>query len=53
MSVKAEIVKVATRHKIQVFMVCNGSIRPFRNNLINLIIVSEESDEAINGSLKR
>ena len=44
--VKDEIVKVATRHKIQVFMVCNGGIRPFRNNLINLIIVPEGSDEA-------
>ena len=44
--VKDEIMKVATRHKIQVFMVCNGGIRPFRNNLINLIIVSEGSDEA-------
>ena len=27
-------------------MVCNGGIRPFRNNLINLIIVPEGSDEA-------
>ena len=44
--VKDEIIKVATRHKIQVFIVCNGGIRPFRNNLINLIIVSEGSDEA-------
>ena len=44
--VKDEIIKVATRHKIQVFMVCNGGIRPFRNNLINLIIVSDGSDEA-------
>ena len=44
--VKDEIVKVATRHTIQVFMVCNGGIRPFRNNLINLIIVSEGSDKA-------
>ena len=44
--VKDEIVKVATRHKIEVFMVCNGGIRPFRNNLINLIIVPERSDEA-------
>ena len=44
--VKDEIVKVATRHKIHVFMVCNGGIRPFRNNLINLIIISEGSDEA-------
>tara|TARA_B100000963_G_C22348448_1_gene546167 strand:+ start:200 stop:640 length:441 start_codon:yes stop_codon:yes gene_type:complete len=44
--VKDEIIKVSTRHKIQVFMVCNGGIRPFRNNLINLIIVPEGSDEA-------
>ena len=44
--VKDEIIKVATRHKIEVFMVCNGGIRPFRNNLINLIIVPEGSDEA-------
>ena len=44
--VKDEIMKVATRHKIEVFMVCNGGIRPFRNNLINLIIVPEGSDEA-------
>ena len=44
--VKDEIVRVANRHKIQVFMVCNGGIKPFRNNLINLIIVPEGSDEA-------
>ena len=44
--VKDEIIKVATRHKTEVFMVCNGGIRPFRNNLINLIIVPEGSDEA-------
>ena len=44
--VKDEIVRVANRHEIQVFMVCNGNIRPFRNNLINLIIVPEGSDEA-------
>ena len=44
--VKEEIIKVATRHKINVFMVCNGGIRPFRNDLINLIIVSKGIDEA-------
>ena len=44
--VKDEIMKVATRHKIEVFMVCNGGIRPFRNNLIHLIIVPHGSDEA-------
>ena len=42
--VKDEIMKVAIRHKIEVFMVCYGGIKPFRNNLINLIIVPEGSD---------
>ena len=44
--VKDEIMKVAIRHKIEGFMVCNGGIRPFRNNLINLIIVPAGSNEA-------
>ncbi len=44
--VKDEIIKVAIRHKISVFMVCNGGIRPFKNNLVKLIIVSEGPDEA-------
>ena len=44
--VKDEIMKVAIRHKIEVFMVCNGGIRPFKNILINLVIVSEGADEA-------
>ena len=44
--VKDEITKVAIRHNITVFMVCNGGIRPFKNNLVKLIIVSEGADEA-------
>ena len=44
--VKEEIIKVATRHGLSVLMVCNGGIRPFKNDLINLVIVSEGSDEA-------
>ena len=44
--VKEEIIKVATRHGLSVLMVCNGGIRPFKNHLINLVIVSEGSDEA-------
>ena len=44
--VKDEITKVAIRHNINVFMVCNGGIRPFKNNLVKLIIVSEGADEA-------
>ena len=44
--VKEEIIKVATRHGLNVLMVCNGGIRPFKNDLVNLVIVSEGSDEA-------
>ena len=44
--VKEEIIKVATRHRLNVLMVCNGGIRPFKNDLVNLVIVSEGSDEA-------
>ena len=44
--VKDEITKVAIRHNITVCMVCNGGIRPFKNNLVKLIIVSEGADEA-------
>ena len=39
--VKDEIIKVAVRHSINVFMVCNGGIRPFKNDLIKLVIVNE------------
>ena len=44
--VKDEITKIAIRNKINTYMVCNGGIRPFKNNLIKLIIVSEGADEA-------
>ncbi len=44
--VKGEIIKVAIRHNISVLMVCNGGIRPFKNNLVKLIIVPEGADEA-------
>jgi uncharacterized protein len=44
--VKEEIIKVATRHELNVLMVCNGGIRPFKNDLVKLVIVSEGSDEA-------
>ena len=44
--VKEEIIKVATRHQINVLMVCNGGIRPFKSDLIKLVIVAEGSDEA-------
>jgi uncharacterized protein YaiI (UPF0178 family) len=44
--VKEEIIRVAIRHNISVLMVCNGGIRPFKNDLVKLIIVSEGADEA-------
>lgn len=44
--VKAEIERVATRHRITAFMVCNGGIRPSQNPLIRTIIVPEGADEA-------
>lgn len=44
--VKDEVTKVAVRNKICTYMVCNGGIRPFKNLLIKLIIVSEGADEA-------
>ena len=44
--VKDEIKKIAIRNKISTYMVCNGGIRPFKNILINLVIVSEGADEA-------
>ena len=44
--VKEEIIKVATRHKLNVLMVCNGGIRTYKNDLVKLVIVSEGSDEA-------
>jgi len=41
-----EVTNVAIRNKISTYMVCNGGIRPFKNLLIKLIIVSEGADEA-------
>ena len=44
--VKEEIIRVANRYKLNVLMVCNGGIRPFKSELVKLVIVSEGSDEA-------
>ena len=46
--VKNEIERIATRHNLITYMVCNGGIRPFRNPLIKLIIVEKASDAADN-----
>ena len=44
--VKAEVERVANRHKIKTYIVSNGGIRPSQNPLLNLVVVSKESDAA-------
>lgn len=44
--VKAEVEKVATRHKLQCLMVCNGGLRPSQNPYVELVIVPDGPDVA-------
>ena len=44
--VKAEVERVANRHKIKTYVVSNGGIRPSQNPLLNLVVVSKEADAA-------
>jgi uncharacterized protein len=44
--VKAEAEKVATRHRLQMFVVSNGGLRPSPNPLVENVIVAEGSDVA-------
>lgn len=44
--VKAEIERVATRHRLRVLIVSNGGIRPSPNPLIETVIVPDGPDEA-------
>ena len=44
--VKAEAEKVATRHKVQMFVVSNGGLRPSHNPLVETIIVPDGPDIA-------
>ena len=44
--VKAEAEKVATRHSLKIFMVCNGGLRPSQNPLVEMVIVPEGPDVA-------
>ena len=46
--VKSEIERIATRHNLITYMVCNGGIRPSRNTLIKLVIVKKTFDAADN-----
>lgn len=46
--VKSEVERIAIRHNLITYMVCNGGIRPSRNSLIKLVIVEKASDAADN-----
>ena len=44
--VKAEVEKTATRHKIPVFIVSNGGIRPSENPIVSTVVVDHGADVA-------
>ena len=44
--VKKEVERVATRHNLETYMVCDGGIRPSLNPLIQLIVVNQGADAA-------
>lgn len=44
--VKDEAERVITRHKIKMYMVCNGGLRPSRNPYVENIIVADGPDVA-------
>lgn len=44
--VKAEAERVATRHKLRMFVVSNGGLRPSQNPLVETVIVPEGPDVA-------
>ncbi len=44
--VKQEAERVATRHRLQMYVVSNGGLRPSQNPLVENVIVSEGADVA-------
>ncbi len=44
--VKAEIERVGTRHKVRMFVVSNGGIRPSQNPLVETVVVPDGPDVA-------
>lgn len=44
--VKAEAEKVATRHRVNMYIVSNGGLRPSQNPLVETVIVAEGADVA-------
>lgn len=43
---KAEAERVATRHRMKMYVVSNGGLRPSQNPLVENVIVAEGADEA-------
>lgn len=44
--VKAEVERVGTRHKVRIFVVSNGGIRPSANPLVENVVVADGPDVA-------
>jgi len=44
--VKDETIRVAARHGLKTYMVCDGGIRPSTNPMVELVIVSQGADAA-------
>jgi uncharacterized protein YaiI (UPF0178 family) len=44
--VRAEAERVATRHKMRMFVVSNGGLRPSQNPLVETVIVADGADQA-------
>ncbi len=44
--VKAEVQRVAARHKVPVKLVCNGGLRPMSDPLVQVVVVPDGPDEA-------
>jgi len=44
--VKAETIEVAERHDVPVVLVTNGGLRPYRNPLVRIVVVSKAFDAA-------
>jgi uncharacterized protein YaiI (UPF0178 family) len=44
--VKNEVERIATRHRLETYLVCDGGIRPSLNPLIQLVVVNQGADAA-------
>jgi uncharacterized protein YaiI (UPF0178 family) len=44
--VKDEAIRVATRHRLKTYLVCDGGIRPNKNPMVELVIVDQGADAA-------